>query len=1188
LKNSILTSACSVSLVVVTLVALLAPPLIAQNSPHVIPDSEYVMDELVAVHPYSWPGQVTTSPDGSYAYAAEGGAVALILADPNVTTVPWENTNYVTPIWRAPVGSLGVTPIEMVLDPEATWDDVSDSKDLLYIAGGRDGLWVMEASEANTSPRAFRADDSGDSNPAYQAGRKWCNDIKLLELGGKTYVLALFAGVDRSNLRIYTIESLRAVAAAGNETGGEIAPQRTVYLKWAPNRDGDAYSFGMAADEVDATHAKVYVAMGEHGIFRVNLKDLGGFLQYDGTPIEYGPWFGDDSPYFDRAIVGSQRLYGTVRYYHPAGSTNPLNEVYSHAPYFLDVAVESLGAGRHRLYATVDHLGWCAFNLDAPWDDDIWSDPAFPYVAAPGYPDFIQEGKRYPIGNQANDQVRLVDDPVVPSNQRQTCSRHLDVVTTRKNPSSDPSSALVVSVSARRFIYDPSRMNEGRALTAELNVGPVHVDDYPAASNGSNNYTLVYELEHVGDTTPSPTLPNDPLWAYDGQNFLGKTLGGWELHVPEVQPDGELHLFYGVNVKAEKVPEPGTGVKTASLSRVAYLGWPDTINAQGEHDMYVSRGRFNRLGRFTLGVGPSKLDPAILVTAFNDAGLISDGPLLFDPVAKTIEAPFAVEGWTFEPGGPITAPTGTALPFDPAVDLTYGVTMDPRGGFVGMVGTREYEYRMGWHTRLLSDSGSEERFHERWRADKYDATYTAGSVTAVNLRKQLFITAPASKFSPSPYESESIDDRLQWPGRVYYSTMATFEGYNDHVKALYDQDLGGDPIGVLFAGLNGSPQGLWAVALSKLKEDVLDQNDTTYPPKDLLTPIDYSSGQASDGLFLGALVTHLEYWNVDDVRTLAVPPGSLAEYFIQNQTPEKMSHIQTWYTDAFQLPVQGETGIELHWVLAAACGNIRLDSNLPIFAPPLDIWRPEPEFIAGHGHMLVRLFDINDPLLFNDVNADHAFTTSNQDSENLPAFTILGPDDGTAAHFVRGVSVQDPGGIDRYLLFVGDLSGKLYLYDVEDLLALNTGVDPVSSSSTPNPNTPLRKQFGWFFGDAPLAVYETQRSLSDDLTNGVYGLEVVHEEWLVGPVAQEATYAYLGVPRVGVELAKLEFTWDTPSQSYLPVLTYKGRIQTPGDGSGLFVQTFTLDQQNNEGYPRSLLYVADYDGGIRIYKNPLE
>jgi hypothetical protein len=82
-----------------------------------------------------------------------------------------------------------------------------------------------------------------------------------------------------------------------------------------------------------------------------------------------------------------------------------------------------------------------------------------------------------------------------------------------------------------------------------------------------------------------------------------------------------------------------------------------------------------------------------------------------------------------------------------------------------------------------------------------------------------------------------------------------------------------------------------------------------------------------------------------------------------------------------------------------------------------------------------------------------------------------------------------------------------------------------------------------------------------------------------GEDQQTVTYIYLGVPRRGVEVLKLSFD----SGASIPSLDYQGTIQTPGNASRLHIQRFA----GSGSYPEALLYVADYDGGIRIYQHPV-
>jgi hypothetical protein len=152
---------------------------------------------------------------------------------------------------------------------------------------------------------------------------------------------------------------------------------------------------------------------------------------------------------------------------------------------------------------------------------------------------------------------------------------------------------------------------------------------------------------------------------------------------------------------------------------------------------------------------------------------------------------------------------------------------------------------------------------------------------------------------------------------------------------------------------------------------------------------------------------------------------------------------------------------------------------------------------------------------------------------------------------------------------VGELGGKAYLYDIEDILDLN-------GSTTPGPPT---DHYGWFFTDPPVSTYETQKTLSDDHPNGVWGCEVVQESWVDGNGdPQSETYVYFGVPRIGVEVAKLNF-----NSSGTPSLDYLGRIRTPGVVAWVQVEEFSSPLA---GGHKKLLYVADYNGGMRIYGQP--
>ncbi len=1126
------------------------------------------MDDLVAVHSESAAGAITSSPDGRYTYVAEGGTVTLIHHDVGATVL---QDNYESPQWRVQVGSLGVVPVEMALDPDMDFSEpisASDPNALLLIAGGRDGLWVMDASpDVGASHKAYRVDDSGDSIPATQHSIKWCNDVKVVEFANKSYVLALFAARGRSILRVYNLDAVRAVAAQGSETGNELAPLYTFKLKSNPNvtasggnAGAEAYAFGMAVDLVGPSEAYIYIAMGEHGIFRVHMQNIGGTLQPVPT-IEHGPWFGDRSPYLPHGDGGGQlpQLYASLRYYLPRNSTDPSDLVAKFNPYFLDVAVQNEASGDHRLYAAVDHLGWCGFNLDAAWGELIYTDFN---TTHPGFPDFIQEGTRFQIALQDNDEIHLYDDlENDEASTRFSAARHVEVVRTFDVTLEEEFSTLVVSASFRRFATDPGRMNEGRILGSQLNLGAVPLQSIPTASSGVFDYVYAYDLRDYIDSMGSTA------WTYNAQNLIGAIRGGWDLHVPEDQPDGKLHVIYGADADADRLDEPlvpKTGKN--NLIRAWFDLWPTvfTTSAPPGHTGSVVRGRHYRLGRETVSVGASKLDPRVLVTSGNDAGVIPNGPLLFNPANGEISAPFSTHGFAYEPATAINAPAGTTIPAGQNRDLTFGVIMDPRGGFVGPGTSAEHEYRMGVRPRDLSLAGDpatpDSTYFETWRATRFSVTEDPGTqeVNGVSVDKSLYLIAPPSKFSPDPYSGSALSERQVWSGRAYYSSMTTFEEYNEYVRELLPPV---DSKGIMFCGLNSSPQGMWAMRLSKL-EGALD-SAATPSNDDLLQPEEYRATGLVPDLFLGGLVTHPEYWNVDDVRMFDHEKD--AEYFLRNVTSHTVGEVLTWNPDLFQMRIDPEAP-ETGWVMAVPSGYIafRADDDVVLGnsmtgqIPHLD-WAPDAEFQAGYSRMMVRLFDVSDPTKIETVHPSAA-PSENLDSVNLPAMTIIGPELKTCTSMVRGVQMVDALGATRQLLIVGDLVGKLFIYDI-------TGVLQTMASQNPANGT----HYGSFITGQPLLTYAAQRSLSDGAASGVFGLEVCKEEWTVGQTVEQATYVYIGLPRVGVEVAELRFNTVNDLE-----LDYIGRIQTPGNGS-------QLHKQEIEG--TEYLFVGDYDAGIRVYKH---
>ena len=159
--------------------------------------AQEILDVLEAVHPYSLPGALASDPDGQYLFVAEGGALVTLHAETNPDVFRIRST--------APIGATGVRPVRMLLDPDAhlTLSSAPGLEDVLYVAGGRSGLWAMRADlRLSVASRvAVRIDDSRDTDPTTQDSRRWCTDVNVMTVGGIQYLVALFAQRGDSRLR---------------------------------------------------------------------------------------------------------------------------------------------------------------------------------------------------------------------------------------------------------------------------------------------------------------------------------------------------------------------------------------------------------------------------------------------------------------------------------------------------------------------------------------------------------------------------------------------------------------------------------------------------------------------------------------------------------------------------------------------------------------------------------------------------------------------------------------------------------------------------------------------------------------------------------------------------------------------------------------------------------------------------
>lgn len=1103
-----------------------------------------ILDELVVAYPYGATGPMTATADGDYCYAAEGNAIALFKSDRTPPPPEIVQDNYDSPIWREAVGFQRVRPVDLKLDPDGDVLDPLDQDALIYIAAGRDGLWAMRANVDPSQPHpASRIDDSGNLNPATQNGRKWCNSIEFMTVGSgaseQTYLLALFARKNKTTVRAYRLDDLRAVVAGGTETGFEITGSTSTLLTGNPSASGDGYGFDIVADGRVA-----YVAMGYHGIVQLKYShNSSGVLQQ--PVISWGPYFGTGSPYDSPAHTpaGFDDLYRDVAYGDVASPG------FTHPPLFLDLAVDNRDSQHHYLFAALDGLGWCAFNLEATWDDLIFSMPD-------GAPDFIHQGKLGRYSNNPHPYVRLHEDPDLDPPKRRTYARNVEVTTTYDSNHQNPRTVLVVGTKGSNFLKSPGSKNEGRVLSSRLNLGPIPENLYANDQFGPRNHSIVYDLE--GFTS----------WGRDSINRIGATAAGPHLHLFETQEDGELSFFAGDGLARGKLQPPvnGAGSIGFNLSRVTYLDFPGGI-VSGKHDELLVRDRFHRPGRLTVNVAPSLGDPNLLVTSSNDGGLVPGGPILLDLQASppTLEEPWFDET---ETGGPLD---------DGNYRYSHGVVIDPTSGFVEFDQESVFhEYRIGFGPCLCPPStqncdcvgaGVDSGF--RWRMVKNNPFWSLSAPQVEPLEvKRLYNMAPPTKFN--------LDPNVWETGRHYYTPTMVNADYNAHVRLNHPSV---DPVGIAWSSLNGNPQGLWALGLSKVQQQLDD------PINQNLDNFRLSGAGGSEDIALGALATHPEFWNVDDVRVSGYDPD--AELFIgaegsasnpQPNTAVRNADVQTWHSDLFQLPsVPG--GPADRWVLAVACGFSYLSENNPKLVNH-PTWTPHAPFQEsstpqGYGHMMVRLFDVTDPSKISFPAG--ALLAPNEDSKEIPGFTILGPDPDTTAYLVKGVRMEVSGGDDRYFLIVTDIGGMVYIYDIGGLLTqpmflpagavARTHFGAVLQAGGASPAVDF----------APIKSYQSTLSFSDDEPNYLAGLAVDSRLWSVnGGAEEEHLFIYLGVSRLGVEV--LRFDLNGANGQGTPGLTKVGVIQTPGDASGLYIQEYGP----NDPFEK-LLFVGDYDAGFRIF-----
>ena len=894
-----LSTPLGAALLAVGLGFTLTAPLTA--SPQSGPDR--ILNELVAVHPYSSPGAMTSTPDGNYLYVAEGGSIAIIQADPGH---PGAAIHYENPRKRRPVSSRGVLPVNMVLDPDITlprgeigYEPTYGPNDLLYIAGGRDGLWVMQADvAAPTQPNlAFRVDDATivGVNPD-QDSRRWCSDVDLITLGTPgnetTYLLALFAAKDDSELRMYNLADVRNVVQAGLISGNETGHEIVAFTKTPLGRHDslgageNLFSFAFGMDVDDATK-RVYVAMGYHGIARVRMKNMPPY-----PFAQWGPYFGDGSPYAQPSV--DPDLYGNLEYWEDGAP------VFEHPPLFLDVAVDSRAPESHWVWAAADHVGVVGFNLAAPGG---WSD----FIYGVTGDDFHQEGiKRWEGGTPPPPLKywsQLVDG--VPE-QVMAFARRVQVI--------ESNATLKATTMPRPFLRYPGARNMGRHMNYDFgHVGGLPGCEFADSPDADTGYTIAYYLDYTNGMV-------------SGDINAGAVVEiGRQVHAPEIQGTGSLAFFAGRHAPETgfRIPAPDRGNPyDHNTARFDFVGnWhpsppysdpPATPLGSGAATSILEREGIHRPGRWPYRISPNKADPRVLVTTTNDAGLPPDGPLVLDlgdPGGARIEANFTVGDG-----------------HDDDFNCMHGMCYEPSAAVARGV----YEYRFAyrrWGGTGGGDAGPRWRFTRTWKGQNVTEEPPLGQTPWEE--KQIFFSMPPDKFGHT--------------GAYYYMGGAFCEAYATETERT-----------LLFTCARETPGGIWVLDLDQLIDAIDNVGYTT---------IDGDHYDLEDSTWvnvvIGELTAHPEYWNIPDYRFH--PTEADAENFIVGNGLK--NRVFTWPPQFTRLP-SGGSGPADTWVLVVPSMYASCPEDLQVFSSHAR-WAPDSVFHSGAGlnKMMVRFFDIEDPNL---------------------------------------------------------------------------------------------------------------------------------------------------------------------------------------------------------------------------------
>gem|GEM_PF-1596690 len=964
--------ACRLS-IGLALLASLTPEVTAQDPP--------TLNDLALRHSPSVGRAFTSTQNGKWLFHSEGGTMVFIKANATNTSISEPDYRSQNGYKRVGIGNEEVLVAKMMLDPAADQipGDLSvNVGNLLYMACGRDGFWIMEADvDQNATNGAWRVDDSGNLDPSTQKSRRWCADVDFCRIDGVDYALALFTKKGASVLRIYDLSKVRNVAY----TGLPITADLQVVLNnnsYAPvNSSPESYSrpvaLALAVDQEEDVagkeNAMIYVAMGPHGLIRVEVKanpDTGSTEPLVAVKTD-GPAFGSGSVYNGNPGLApnpqdvADGLYGNFVIRSDWVFRAPTQVVErNEAPMFVDVAVfdglDETGVPVHQLFVAVDHLFWLVFDLKNQ-------------TFGPSMPILHHEGDMWSYTSVNGAGPVPVVTPLDPSPgwngaQEVGFARSLAIVdTTEEGPllvvtGPDRSILRHFSATAHEAVGFDEHLEPGRSWTR-----------MPATHR-----TYLYRIK--------PTYP-DPDFNTEG----AFDEGGSELYVPPDQ-DG-LGLTSGAYlavfnssfiVDPNKVDNP----PAIGLARM-FLPWSSTGTTQA-----FKRPVASFRGRMAFNIGSSILDPNLLLTAGNDAGLPQDGFVVMGKDPAT--GGYDVKVYDQLPPGTDRRGSGRTLS-EP--DMQWIDPVDPLG---------ESQYM--------------------WTSGIWEGATPADDIAGFKL---MHITVPGlDAFGNTPVQDwhgyiEPPLNRFGGTGRVYYQAGSMSREFDA------DQALGNDR---LFGTWQSTPEGLVVLDSQKVLTVFGDPNNH-------FKSFD-SNGWSSNEMRV--LVTHPEFNNM--------PDGTQAttEFWTKfQQNPDRPDLAQAWPAKLIELPAE-------NYVLAVPCGQIHADPAWRIYDPAInpgaDDWDPDDQSLwqTGFTHGFVQFWEMKEDLVNDPGNYWPATTADNHATGVSPLAKIVVPDANTSIGTIAAVTMTHNESPETYL-FCADFGGHLDVYSITDITS-NPGVHVAVDNAT--------------------------------------------------------------------------------------------------------------------------------------------